>query len=621
MQARTVPPVNSHLPSQRMARKTPRTVVGLEIEPSHIAAAEATVNGRVRVERAAVAPLAPGLVRDGEVTDVEALSASLKHFFTENKLPKRVRLGVANQRIVVRTIELPPLDPGTDLDAAVRFQAQENIPMPLDQAVLDYQTLGRVESDQGERLRVVLVAARRDMIDRLLAAARGAGLRPEGIDLSAFAMIRALGPGPAELAAGQAIGGTLYVNVGGMTNLAIASGSACHFTRVAAVGIASMAGELAERRGLTLEHSSQWLTHVGLATPMDAVEGDPDIVSDARAILVAGIDRVVDEVRNSLDFYSLPGRRRDRRARRRHRAGDLDPRLGRPGRVQRHHPGRVRCGRRGSARRAARHRPRRRHRRRGPLRRRGVRVRAVNLIPNDQRRGSGRASRSGSAVYAVLGVLGAVVLAMAVYVLTGNQVNTRKADVDRANAQAAVLEQQAAALKPYAQFSSLSQSRKQTVAALADSRFDWERTMRDLSLALPSDVWLTSLVGTVKPGVTFDGGGSASNTGSLRSAVQNPAIEMVGCTTSQSDVSRVMARLRTMRGVQRVSLASSEKAETAGGATTGSGGNSGDCRNGNRRFPQFQLVVFFDAPKDFTTPATSATTGQPVSQAPTGGTQ
>jgi type IV pilus assembly protein PilM len=145
------------------------------------------------------------------------------------------------------------------------------------------------------------------MIDRMLAAARGAGLRPEGIDLSAFAMIRALGPGPAELAEGHGGGGTLYVNVGGMTNLAIANGSACHFTRVAVVGVASMAGELAERRGLTLEHADQWLKHVGLSTPVDAIEGDPEIISDARSVLVAGVDRIVDEVRNSLDFYSSQG--------------------------------------------------------------------------------------------------------------------------------------------------------------------------------------------------------------------------------------------------------------------------------------------------------------------------
>lgn len=291
-----------------MASTRNRTIVGLDIEPSHLAAAEATVNGRVSVERAAVASLAPGLVRDGEVTDVEGLSAALKEFFAAHNLGRRVRLGVANQRIVVRTIELPPVADPRELDAAIRFQAQDNIPMPLDQAVLDYQPLGRFETPQGERLRVVLVAARRDMIDRLVSAARGAGLRPEGIDLSAFAMIRALTAGSdAPVTPHEVVPGTLYVNVASMTNLAIAAGSACHFTRVAAVGVDTMVGELAERRGLTFQHAEQWLGHVGLEAPVDTVEFDPEIVAAARTVLTAGADRIVDEVRNSLDFYAGQG--------------------------------------------------------------------------------------------------------------------------------------------------------------------------------------------------------------------------------------------------------------------------------------------------------------------------
>jgi Tfp pilus assembly protein PilN len=238
-------------------------------------------------------------------------------------------------------------------------------------------------------------------------------------------------------------------------------------------------------------------------------------------------------------------------------------------------------------------------------------VRAVNLIPRDQRRGGGGGpgGRTGSAVYIVLGALGALVLAMAVYVLTGNQVNSRTGEVAKVNQEATTLEQQAAALKPYSQFATLSESRLQTVTSLADSRFNWERAMRDLARALPSDVWLTSLVGTVAPGVTLEGGGGGS-TGSLRSAVQMPAIEIVGCTESQSSVSRVMARLRTMRGVQRVSLASSEKAEGAAGSG-GGGGAAADCRNGSSRFPQFQLVIFFDSPKSAQlTPGQGATAPQ-----------
>jgi type IV pilus assembly protein PilM len=287
------------------ASRSGRNVVGLDIEPTHLAAAEASVNGHVAVERAAVAPLAPGLVRDGEVTDPDGLATALKEFFSAHKLPRRVRLGVANQRIVVRVIDLPPLDDARELDAAVRFQAQEHIPMSLDQAVLDFHSLGRAQTEQGERSRVVLVAARRDMIERLLAAVRGAGLRAEGIDLSAFAMIRALGAVPTD--GEQVDGGSLYVSVGGMTNLAIATGGICHFTRVTTAGLDAMVTDLAERRALTREHAEQWLEHVGLTAPVDAVEGDPEIVGEGRSVLATGVDRIVDEVRNSLDFYSAQG--------------------------------------------------------------------------------------------------------------------------------------------------------------------------------------------------------------------------------------------------------------------------------------------------------------------------
>jgi type IV pilus assembly protein PilM len=274
-----------------------KTVVGLDIEPGYVAAVQSSGQG-VSVERAAFAPLAPGVVRDGEVVDVETLAGVLRAMFAEHKLAKRVRLGVANQRIVMRTIDLPPLTDPKAIASAVQFQAQEHIPMPLEQAVLEHQTLGTVETVDGPRTRVVLVAARRDMIDRLLDATNRAGLRPHSIDLSAFAMIRALHrPG--------ATGTTVYVNVGGITNLAIAVGTTCVFTRVIPYGIESVAGELAERRGLTLEHAHGWLKHVGMLTPVEDVDGDSDIVLEARSVLTDGVRRIGDEVRNSLDFHVM----------------------------------------------------------------------------------------------------------------------------------------------------------------------------------------------------------------------------------------------------------------------------------------------------------------------------
>jgi type IV pilus assembly protein PilM len=274
-----------------------KAVVGLDIEPGYVAAVEAAP-GSVAVDRAAYAPLAPGVVRDGEVVDVDTLAAVLREMFAEHKLGKRVRLGVANQRIVMRTIDLPPLTDDKQIASAIRFQAQEHIPMPLDQAVLEHQALGTVETEDGPRTRVVLVAARRDMIDRMVEAATRAGLRPQGIDLSAFAMIRALHRA-------DVTGTAVYVNVGGITNLAIANGTVCVFTRVVPFGIESVAAELAERRGLTLEHSHGWLKHVGLVTPLTDIEGDNEIVAEARSVLTEGVRRIGDEVRNSLDFHVM----------------------------------------------------------------------------------------------------------------------------------------------------------------------------------------------------------------------------------------------------------------------------------------------------------------------------
>ena len=274
-------------------------IVGLDLDPGHIAAAEVTVNGSVSLKRGAVAPLRPGILRDGEVADVPALAEALKSFFDEYGIPKRVRLGIANQRIVVRTLDLPPLEDEKALAAAVRVQAPDHIPMPMDEAVLDWQSLGNVKTASGQdRTRVVVVAVRREMVEKIAGAAREAGLTVEGIDLSAFGMVRALAGRKAE-------GAVLYISVAGLTNVAVANPSGCLFTRAAAGGLDAMVHTLAERRGLTVEHARQWMQHVGLHTPLEDVEGDTDLVASARAVLEEGVHQLADTVRNSLNFYRM----------------------------------------------------------------------------------------------------------------------------------------------------------------------------------------------------------------------------------------------------------------------------------------------------------------------------
>jgi type IV pilus assembly protein PilM len=280
------------------SRRQDKTIVGLELDPSHLAAAEVHVNGSITVKKGAVAELRPGILRDGEVQDVTALSDELRTLFTENNLGTRVRLGVANQRIVVRTLDLPVLSDDKALEEAVRVSAPDHIPVPIDEAVLDFQPLGVVDTPAGPRTRVVIVAVRRDMIDRLIAATQAAGLRVEGIDLSAFAMVRALRTTGTEHA-------VLYVNLAGLTNVAVANDTGCLFTRAAAGGLDAIAQTLSERRGLTMEHARGWMRHVGLETPLDEVEGDGELVASVRQTLEEGVHQVADTVRNSLNFYRM----------------------------------------------------------------------------------------------------------------------------------------------------------------------------------------------------------------------------------------------------------------------------------------------------------------------------
>jgi type IV pilus assembly protein PilM len=280
-----------------------KNLVGVDIDPSGITAAEVSVNGRVSIEAAAFAPLEPGIVRDGEVVDTDGLADALRSLFKQNKgLGKRVRVGLANQKIVVRQMELPYLDNPAELEAAVRFQAQDQLPMPIDHAVVDFLPLEVVDQPEGGRTqRLLLVAARRDMVERVLTAVSGAGLRAEGVDLSAFAMIRALWRPDA---ADEQV---LYLSVGGLTNLAVAQGTTCRFTRASGGGVEALAIELAESRQLTLEHARGWLEHVGLQVAVEEIEGDAEIVAAARRILLDGARRIAAEVRNSLDYHSAQG--------------------------------------------------------------------------------------------------------------------------------------------------------------------------------------------------------------------------------------------------------------------------------------------------------------------------
>ena len=199
--------------------------------------------------------------------------------------------------------------------------------MPLDRAVLDWQIVPSPPNPDGTpttTVEVVAVAARREMLEPAVEAINRAGLRLVGIDHSAFALIRALGrpgavaPGGEQLPSGptplepdpttgfdpSVMEGRLYVNLGDITNLAFARGTACIFSRVLNFGTEGIAQSLSEKSGLTLDHARQWLVHVGLEAPIGEIEGDPQIVASTREALVAGSGRLVEELRRSLEYYA-----------------------------------------------------------------------------------------------------------------------------------------------------------------------------------------------------------------------------------------------------------------------------------------------------------------------------
>jgi type IV pilus assembly protein PilM len=305
-----------------LRRSRPRSVAGLVIEPGFVAAASVAVNGHLALDRAAVRPLDSGVVRDGEVVDPAALAEVLRDLWSEtNGLPKRVRIGVANARIVVRILDLPPVEDDKTLAAAVRFQAEQELPIPLDQAVLDFQRLGIVEGPDGPRQQCLVVVARQELVGGLLAAVRAAGLRPEGIDLSAFGMLRALAEGSEP---------KLYLTIGGLTNMAVAVDGNCIFTRVTGMSLEGIAETLASRCSIPLDEARGWLREAGTrgpatsAAPVPAAVapgiGGPDgstadladaptETSDASPLLVArgclldGVRQIAGEIRSSLDYF------------------------------------------------------------------------------------------------------------------------------------------------------------------------------------------------------------------------------------------------------------------------------------------------------------------------------
>jgi len=271
--------------------------VGLDIGTSGVRAAEVTMGkGSATLERFGQVALPAGAVRDGEVEDVAVVASAIRQLWTQAKFStKKVVVGVANQKVVVRQVDLPWL-PVAELRKSLAFQVQDFIPMPVEQAILDFHPLEEFHNDGGGRmLRVLLVAASREMVTSALAAVEQAGLQPTMVDLTSFAVLRA----QVSSSPGFAVEAEALVDVGAsVTNIVVHQGGVPRFVRILLMGGGDITDAVAERLGVAAEQAES----VKQTTGLSVVAGGAQTHPANRAIESTG-GAFVEEVRGSLDYY------------------------------------------------------------------------------------------------------------------------------------------------------------------------------------------------------------------------------------------------------------------------------------------------------------------------------
>lgn len=279
-----------------------RPVVGLDIGTSGVRAAELSLGKHpATLERFGQVALPPGAVRGGEVVDPDAVAVAVKQLWTQAKFScRKVVVGVANQKVVVRQVDVPWL-PVSELRESLPFQVQDFIPMPVEQAILDFHPLEEFANEDGaRRLRILLVAASRDMVDNAVVAVQKAGLEPSMVDLTSFAILRSLHR-PRVVADADA---EALIDVGAnVTNIVVHQGGVPRFVRILLMGGGDITDALAERLGVPLEQAESVKQSTGLTAALGSTDPHPAV----RAIEQSG-SAFVEEVRGSLDYYlAQPG--------------------------------------------------------------------------------------------------------------------------------------------------------------------------------------------------------------------------------------------------------------------------------------------------------------------------
>lgn len=287
--------------------------VGLDIGTDHVRAAQLKPAGSgLSLSGYGVVDVPMGAVVDGEIVDTEAVSSAIRNLWRATGMhAKDVSVGVSNQKVVVRLIDLPYME-RAELQGAIQYQAQDYIPIPIEEAILDFHIIGDYVTPADEHMmEALLVAAQQDMIAATVAAVEGAGLRLRQIDVTSFAIVRALmGPVASVLpqedeTAGEA---TAIIHVSsGLTNIVVAEKGIPRFTRVSSLAGNHLTQAIANVLNLTFDEAEGLKVRVGLPDIDGQAVADPSLdpatVQVAQEALEREVNKFIAEVRRSLDYY------------------------------------------------------------------------------------------------------------------------------------------------------------------------------------------------------------------------------------------------------------------------------------------------------------------------------
>ena len=292
----------------------PAPPVGLDITPNALIAVALKKKGKgYTVTRRAVTALEHGIVLDGEVHDVERLAAAIRTFWdAEGFKDKTVSVGVANQRTIVRVLDLPRIKRKKELAEAISFEVSDNLPIPIEDAIWDFHSLDVYKDPASgiERQRHVVVMVYRETVERYRDAIQLAGLKLRRIDLAAFALMRsglesiAGDPALEELPEGESQPAVAFCDIGPTTtNLVVSRGGVCEMNRLVSFGTTFFSETLGEQFGWSTEDAERVKIEAGVL-PLGGVESPGDPYTDTRRVMQYVADQFAAELKTSFDYYS-----------------------------------------------------------------------------------------------------------------------------------------------------------------------------------------------------------------------------------------------------------------------------------------------------------------------------